>query len=69
MSACVAASRSEEPDESIFHVSLLFLFCVCFFLNWASNKHVNFPIHYKQLHLSAAHKDIFTTFESSLTKL
>lgn len=31
MSACVAASRSEEPDESIFHVSLLFLFCVCFF--------------------------------------
>lgn len=30
MSVCVAASRSEESDESIFHVCLLFV-CVVFF--------------------------------------
>lgn len=65
MSVYVAASRSEEPDESIFHVSLFFFS----FLNWAFNKHINFPDYYKQLHLSAAHKDVFTAFESSLMKL
>lgn len=50
-------------------VSSMFLSFFFSFLNWAFNKHINFPDYYKQLHLSAAHKDVFTAFESSLMKL
>lgn len=53
MSVRVAASRSESQMK----VSSMFS-CLFFFLNWASNKHVNFPNYYKQLNLSAAHKNI-----------